>query len=118
MDWTVTNNYGCLCAHFSTPETILNSGSNQNTLCARSLDPGDKPTSTRCAIIGEQNTTQSYPLYIGRTEKSNFGSDVAATAEEEAAEAANEDDGLKEVEYTEGEVVNEGKPELGALPPP
>ncbi|CAL9186254.1 unnamed protein product, partial [Musa hybrid cultivar] len=45
-------------------------------------------------------------------------SDVAAAAEEEAAEAGDEDDGLKEVEDVEGEVVEEGEPELGGLPAP
>lgn len=50
--------------------------------------------------------------------KQKSESDVAAAAEEEAAEAGDEDDGLKEVEDVESEVVEEGEPELGALPPP
>ncbi|RWW46350.1 hypothetical protein BHE74_00047726 [Ensete ventricosum] len=54
----------------------------------------------------------------GQDRKQKRQSDVAAAAEEEAAEAGDEDDGLKEVEDVEGEVVEEGEPELGALPPP
>lgn len=54
-----------------------------------------------------------------RAKNRNLGSDVAAAAEVEEAQAGDEDDGLEAVEDAEGEVVEEGEAELGAaLPPP